>query len=238
MGRVVVEYDLSFVSKFGEAVKSTEADAMKIAFKHCPSLVPEVFHAKSWPDYGHIDMTLVAGDRLELKWDSLDDGTKESVCRQTWDFVDQLRAMPCPPELKSLAQSTVDGSPTLDVFFEDLQDPSRPLKTDQDVRDRIYERYLHFAGRRYEHELPDMLPRSSQTVFTHADIAPRNIMIDDASKVTGIVDWEAAGWYPGYWEYAQILRPSLRGDWPKWMEKTAPKKWDLSGINAARRVLF
>ncbi|KAL4936580.1 hypothetical protein BDV06DRAFT_216562 [Aspergillus oleicola] len=83
-----------------------------------------------------------------------------------------------------------------------------------------------------------MLPRSSQTVFTHADIAPRNIMIDDAGKVTGVVDWEAAGWYPDCWEYAQILRPSLRGDWPKWMQKTAPRKWDLSGINAARRVLF
>lgn len=42
-----------------------------------------------------------------------------------------------------------------------------------------------------------------RTVFTHADIAPRNIMIDEQNKVTGILDWEYAGWYPDYWEYAQ-----------------------------------
>ncbi|KAL4926145.1 uncharacterized protein BDV17DRAFT_270157 [Aspergillus undulatus] len=31
-------------------------------------------------------------------------------------------------------------------------------------------------------------PRSSRTVFNHADIVPRNIMIDDDGKITGIVD--------------------------------------------------
>ncbi|KAN0071826.1 hypothetical protein V8E54_010422 [Elaphomyces granulatus] len=51
-----------------------------------------------------------------------------------------------------------------------------------------------------EHQLPDMLPRSDCTVFTHADIAPRNIMIDEQNKITGILDWE---YYPDYWGYAQ-----------------------------------
>lgn len=99
---------------------------------------------------------------------------------------------------------------------------------DSELRVRIYERYLHFGGRRFESQLPDMLPRSYSSVFTHADIAPRNIMVDEQNKVTGILDWE----------YAQIMRPAFEGDWSMWMDRTAPQTWDLNGINAARRVLF
>ena len=55
-----------------------------------------------------------------------------------------------------------------------------------------------------------MLPRSSTSVFTHADIAPRNIMVDAQYRITGIIDWEAAGWYPDYWGYANIMGPAGR----------------------------
>lgn len=78
-------------------------------------------------------------------------------------------------------------------------------------------------------QLSDRLPQSNSSfVFTHADIAPRNMMIDDYNNITGILDWE----------YVQILRPALGGDWLIRMEKTAPQKWDIGGINAARGVLF
>ena len=47
-------------------------------------------------------------------------------------------------------------------------------------------RYFHFGGHQYD-QLPHMLPWSVYSVFTHADIAPRNIVIDE---ITGIIDWE------------------------------------------------
>jgi aminoglycoside phosphotransferase len=37
-------------------------------------------------------------------------------------------------------------------------------------------------------------------VFTHADINLRNVLVDDNARISGIVDWECAGWYPEYWE--------------------------------------
>ncbi|PLN74733.1 hypothetical protein BDW42DRAFT_198146 [Aspergillus taichungensis] len=109
-------------------------------------------------------------------------------------------------------------------MLEDLQRPPRPLLSDADVRARIYERYLRFNGLRYKDQLPRMLPRSERSVFTHADIAPRNVMVDEENRVTGLLDWEWAGWYLDYWEYAQIMRPAFKGDWSGWMEKTAPKR--------------
>lgn len=112
------------------------------------------------------------------------------------------------------------------------------LDRDSDLRARIYERYLHCGDSRYKHELPDMLLKSASSVFTHGDIAPRNIMVDENGNITGIIDWEWAGWYPDYWEYAQIMRPAFWGDWFVWMGRTAPEKWDLAGVNDARKVLF
>lgn len=42
-------------------------------------------------------------------------------------------------------------------------------------------------------------------VFTHGDIAARNIIVRDG-HVAALLDWEYAGWMPEYWEYAFALR--------------------------------
>jgi thiamine kinase-like enzyme len=68
-----------------------------------------------------------------------------------------------------------------------------------------------------------MLPRSTISVFTHGDITPRNILIDEYDRITGIVDWEFVGWYPDYWEYANIMKPTEEKDWQEWMRYTAPQ---------------
>ncbi|GFF72131.1 hypothetical protein IFM61392_02661 [Aspergillus lentulus] len=119
---------------------------------------------------------------------------------------------------KVLSNASPMGLLSRDKLFDDLQEPGRPLTNDSDLRSCIYERYLHFGGSRYERELPDMLPRSDCCVFTHADIAPRNVMTDEQNTVTGILDWEWVGWYPDYWEYAQIMRPAFEGDFKVWID--------------------
>ncbi|KAH3976759.1 hypothetical protein HBI13_149890 [Parastagonospora nodorum] len=41
-------------------------------------------------------------------------------------------------------------------------------------------------------------------VFTHADLNLRNILVDEMGRISGIVDWECAGWYPEHWEYTKM----------------------------------
>jgi aminoglycoside phosphotransferase (APT) family kinase protein len=41
-------------------------------------------------------------------------------------------------------------------------------------------------------------------VFSHADLAPQNILIH-RGKITGIIDWEQSGWWPYWWEYGKAL---------------------------------
>ncbi|KAJ6123897.1 hypothetical protein N7471_011214 [Penicillium samsonianum] len=255
MGRLVLEWDSSWVTKSGVGVRSPEAEAMRLVFKQNDIPVPEVLFThfdpdkgittpKEYfkPDYrpseGVIGMTIISGITLEQKWDNLDDKAKESICLQLWDLISKIRKIARPQELEGPYQCAADGSLSRDAMLEDLQEPARPISSDSDLRSRIYERYLYHGGSRYENQLLDMLPHSESSVFTHADIAPRNILVDEQNNVTGVLDWEWAGWYPEYWEYAQIMRPAFWGDWSVWMDKTAPQRWDLGGINAARKVLF
>lgn len=42
--------------------------------------------------------------------------------------------------------------------------------------------------------------RDLRTVFTHCDLASRNVIVKDGS-IAAILDWTMSGWYPEYWEY-------------------------------------
>lgn len=60
--------------------------------------------------------------------------------------------------------------------------------------------------------------QNHRVFFTHADLNLRNILVDEVTRadgstswhVSGIVDWENAGYYPEYWEYTKALFESFR----------------------------
>lgn len=39
--------------------------------------------------------------------------------------------------------------------------------------------------------------------LTHGDLLPQNILVE-GSTITGIIDWETAGYYPAFWEYCRM----------------------------------
>ncbi|CAK7215420.1 hypothetical protein SCUCBS95973_002466 [Sporothrix curviconia] len=102
-------------------------------------------------------------------------------------------------------------------------------------------RYVAHNGLSYRDSaeyLPDRLPRSDTDtgpVFTHSDIAPRNIIVDDDGRILALLDWESSGWFPDWWEYAQMMGicDELEYDWQHWMERTRPVPWDISAIQKA-----
>ncbi|KAI9739868.1 MAG: hypothetical protein M1818_004924 [Claussenomyces sp. TS43310] len=53
-----------------------------------------------------------------------------------------------------------------------------------------------------------------------------NIMVKD-NKITGLIDWEYAGWYPEYWEYVKFFqRYSDNPDWKDYAEYIFPQTYD------------
>ena len=148
---------------------------------------------------------------------------------------------PHTPGLEDFYQCLADGSPGPESSFlhaDDLKDPATPFLDDDALRVLIHKYFYQANGRRLEKELPNMLPHLPKSIFAHADIAPHNILVDNDGQITGIIDWELAGWYTECWEYANITKPIEEKNRQAWMGRTAPREWDLSGIVAARRILF
>ncbi|KZT55279.1 hypothetical protein CALCODRAFT_412675, partial [Calocera cornea HHB12733] len=58
------------------------------------------------------------------------------------------------------------------------------------------------AQSRYGLERAASLPKridAAETRFAHGDLTPFNILVDEDGNVTGVIDWEAAGWMPRHW---------------------------------------
>ncbi|WEW60684.1 hypothetical protein PRK78_006171 [Emydomyces testavorans] len=126
----------------------------------------------------------------------LSPGEKRSVLLQLRRYMDELRALkpPRPGMVGSTDYSSLDdwrlhGSAC--GPFESVTDFHKAIRGG-----------LEFPS---GHEDCDNLitaqeSRSYNINYTHGDLAFRHIYYLDG-RVTGIIDWESAGWYPDYWEY-------------------------------------
>ncbi|KAK0219660.1 hypothetical protein EDD85DRAFT_941940 [Armillaria nabsnona] len=68
---------------------------------------------------------------------------------------------------------------------------------------------------------------SSQTLFTHSDLAPRNILIHNG-EISAILGWEQSGWWPYWWEHSKSLfaigpvAEEVRKLWSSFVSETIP----------------
>ncbi|KAI9820415.1 MAG: hypothetical protein M1832_003748 [Thelocarpon impressellum] len=62
----------------------------------------------------------------------------------------------------------------------------------------------------------------SKFVMTHHDLAPRNLLVDPAGQLW-LLDWDLAGWYPRYFEYAAMQNFQVPPHW-NWL---ALLRWRL-----------
>lgn len=120
---------------------------------------------------------------------------------------------------------------------KDLHKLRSPIFDDESLCRRICERYEHYGGT-YAGRLYRLLKPLHASVFTHGDLARRNMLVGEYGSITGVVDWENAGWHLEYWEYGNIMKPSGDRDWQDGMAHTAPEISNLSAFVAARRILF
>lgn len=74
--------------------------------------------------------------------------------------------------------------------------------------------------------LPDLVHRTGyKIVFTHSDLNMRNILVKNG-RITGIVDWENAGWFPEYWEYTKChFGVTLKTRWLKMIDSVFENKY-------------
>jgi aminoglycoside phosphotransferase (APT) family kinase protein len=110
-----------------------------------------------------------------------------------------------------------------DFVFTSNEEENGPFLTEEDMHENIlrrYERGLEDSGDCYLVLFRGMVQRMlkehpHRVCFTHADLASCNVVIENG-RISGIIDWSQAGWYPEYWEDSRLMLLA-KYDWQtKW----------------------
>lgn len=202
--RVELHHDTVAVKR-GVGVNVGEAEALRIAGA-AGLPVPRVHAVAEFGNDKHIRMDFIPGQTLEQLWKGMDAREKGDIARQLRDIVVAIRSVPPPAQTigacdgtgirDSRAYSTYNGPVCADErAFNDYLISGLNWKTPPAVRDA-------FAAK---------LRTTHRIVFSHCDLAPRNIIVRDG-KVVALIDWSEAGWYPEYWEYVKFFQRNDPGD--------------------------
>jgi aminoglycoside phosphotransferase (APT) family kinase protein len=189
---------------------------MRFIATHTSIPVPRVLLHFQWGITGFIVMNRVRGIVLQDVWESYSMETKKAIIEQLAGFVAQLRSLRSP---FGMAVCSVLGGCVGDYRLN--YEPSGPFRDEAHMNLQL--RYLA-ALEDCAEDVKSAHSRSHPIVFTHGDLAPRNIMVERGT-ITGILDWESAGWFPAHWEYCKARFASfgpLEHSWDPWITKCIP----------------
>jgi aminoglycoside phosphotransferase (APT) family kinase protein len=210
-------------------VKLSEAEAMRSVASKTSIPVPTVHDAYEQEGRSYIIMSRVHGKPLGEVWSSLCTEQKATIIRQLNHYMAELGT------LSGDFYGSLWKSPLEDIFFHHF-----PFK--------IYEKTQYgpyFSRQEYNTGLvaalrnsrPDQALSASdqalaekllqiddeRTVFSHGDLHVNNIIVDDACCITGIVDWEGAGFsIPGR-DYYEARSRARNKDWTEALPCIFPK---------------
>ncbi|KAG6815638.1 hypothetical protein H0H87_010382 [Tephrocybe sp. NHM501043] len=128
------------------------------------------------------------------------------------EWFDQLRLLPPPND------HTISGllGTSLLSYRLSQSGPVGPFAS----QDEFHAQRFCQPWEPYDEELQAALKKRAERQyrisFTHGDITPHNILVDQDLRPCALVDWACAGWMPEYWEYTRTLY--LRERYIGWKE--------------------
>lgn len=165
--------------------------------------VPEIVRVHAQGRKVYIFMSYIPGSTLQDVWPTLDTKARQKIAEQLKTYMDELRAIPSP-------SSCYFGSLETHICIDMRQltrlniGENRLISSEAEFNKFIMTDLLSDYPTEYYDMLLSMMRQDHKVVLTHGDFHPRNIMVED-TVITGIIDWECAGWYPEYWEYVKAL---------------------------------
>ncbi|KAH6983336.1 kinase-like domain-containing protein [Ilyonectria sp. MPI-CAGE-AT-0026] len=190
-----------------------EVEAMQYVASHTKIPVPRIY-AIHVGEKGsiYIEMAYIKGDDLDTAWSGLSTDQKNTI------FADIKQHLAC---LRGLQP------PKQDIVSSALQNPAYDGRIGARFFGPLSHKEFHSLARGHlrMEEVAEFLGQDVAKVhtsryrahFTHADLAPRNIIVRNG-RVVAIIDWAFAGWYPEYWEFTKAYFTYFRGgDWEEYL---------------------
>lgn len=213
----IVQLPFGLVMKWTDRTSLEEAIAMQMAdaagipvpkFLSCGEHTRAPFNRRI-----SILMTRLPGISLENTYDDLQVDAEEPWLEGLKMCVHAMRSWvpPSPEAICSPIGTYLRSSRVPDhimgpfksheQFFEHLIYPASPhgFKSQAEYQDA-----LKVANELQQHPY--------RIKFTHGDFKAHNILVNDDGHLSGLLDWESAGWYPEYWEFTTAMRFG-KGSW-------------------------
>lgn len=161
-------------------------------------------------DEGWVLMELIPGQQLGDAWPTLDEGAKARTTTELKFYLEQLRRIRAsgPGWIGSCS-----GGPAYDHRLDNIT-TCGPFASIAQFHDFLVAPVKNCPRTDVAAEYRARLSDEFDIVFAHADISWENILVDPATgAVTGVVDWEMAGFWPEWWEFRKALYASRSQTW-------------------------
>lgn len=225
----------NLVIKFAPAAKmSQEATAINFVSRQCPDIpAPEILG--SWEatgadgeKRGYIAMSVLPGSMLRDVWSTMNNDDKTSILDNLAAILTQLRCIQIPTD--AMIGQVFDGLGLAADVRGSGAEFGGPFLTESDLNEwlisLIHPESREIFGSFYVETIRNSLAAlcTHRLRFAHGDLGMHNIMVKDG-KITGIIDWEYAGWYPEYWEYVKMVQFSRDKLFLCWCRE----RWEIEG---------
>lgn len=192
------------VVKHGRHVRS-EREGQTITFirKNCPEIpVPKVYGSwkerKGERDIEYLAMSKMPGTMLRETWATMDTQDKESVLKDLRAILRHLRKLRAPD---TALIGPLDGGPAGDARGSGMEYG----EFNEWLVSLIHPDSTKYHSSFYIETIRNSLKCNHQLRFNHGDLGLHDILVE-GGRITAIIDWEFAGWYPEYWEYAKVIQ--------------------------------
>lgn len=228
-----------FVVKYGIFVLENEGHALLMVEGLSDVHAPVLYAMYREGERLFIVMEYVQGQQLDQLWGDLLETQKISITSQLRGAIHSIRSLPSP----GYFGGTVGGPVPHRFFFSADTNPklTGPFTTEEDFYHALIEKSktnweCHdrraWVAEFFDRHFHAMFKSHGSSVYTHSDFQRKNILVqrrdrsgnDDSAeadyRVTAILDWESAGWYPKPWAYSICFTYfGWSDDWPEKLEK-------------------
>ncbi|EAQ91892.1 hypothetical protein CHGG_00127 [Chaetomium globosum CBS 148.51] len=177
-----------------------EHAALQLVRRHTNLPVPRALDLVSNSTEIYLLTTRIPGHKVGLCLDSMSDQATRMLVDELRGHLAALRDIPMPGDWQYVIANAA-GGPCFDyrIYAAQPGDGTTwvvgPFLSENDFNQALR------CG-----AIPEVVHRSGHRMaFTHGDLNMRNVLVDEYGRLSGVVDWENAGWFPEYWDYTKAF---------------------------------
>jgi Ser/Thr protein kinase RdoA (MazF antagonist) len=235
-GTTVTDVGDGMLVKHGRRVREGEGLATQLVSNKTSIPVPKIFAivTNKTTSTTYIVQEKLPGDKLLDVLPHMDGATRTAIAKDLTRILQELSKLDEEGEMGEVGRSYYEAG-----FFSRFKSRCEAKTTQEFIAFVADYGKVNMSDSTYLDAYTRSFDTSRPKIFSHGDFVPDNILVEEG-RVTGIIDWESAGWYPYFWnDYIARLRlhmPEFEGN--EWEDMLPTIMTNYPEEVAAFRMLF